>query len=235
MLLLLAPSIGSAKNNAPRSLFDWSTEWTEEKFLQQVKKNDKAVNKKQWRSAIDSGELALDGCITLYHELDQRCIIIMKNNVLAYTQTGQITEHATEITQAYQLATKAVGKEHFATVIIRDRYHQLLIDQEHYEQVIPIVIEIIEVEKSLQNDEFKILDWEILLYALYVVTEQQQYQVPTLLRMLALTEKLIGVDSENLDRVATTLAGHYCDQKKYNEFFDLSAKYSLKTQCLSKK
>ena len=235
LLLLLAPTIALAKNNAPRSLFDWSTEWTEDKFLKQVKKNDKAVNQKQWTSALRSGEIALDGCTTLYGQLDQRCIIIMKNNVQAYANTGQIAEHATEITQAYQLATQAVGKQHFTTIIIRDTYRQLLMDQEHYEQTIPILIEMIEVEKSLQNDEFKILDWEILLYALYKITEQHQYQEPTLLRMLALTEKLIGVDSDNFERVAISLAEHYCEQKHYNKFFDLSAKYSLKTECVAKK
>ena len=96
------------------------------------------------------------------------------------------------------------------------------------------VIETIDVEKSLQNDEFKILDWEILLYALYKVTEQEQYLEPTLLRMLTLTEKLIGVDSDNFYRVATTLAESYCTQKKYNEFFDLIGKYKIDTKCLTK-
>ena len=158
----------------------------------------------------------------------------MKNNVTAYAKTGQIKSHATEITQAYQLATEALGKKHFTTIIIREYYRQLLLELERYNETVPVVIEIIEVKRSLQNDEFKVLDWEILLYALYIVTEQSEYEEPTLLRMLELTEKLIGVDSDNFYRVASTLAKSNSAQKKYNEFFDLIAKYNIDTKCLTK-
>ncbi len=231
--LLISPTVW-ADGKAPRSLFNWSTEWTEAKLIKQIKKNDRAINKKQWKSAIRSGESALAGCLSLYDKLDQRCIIIMKNNVLAYAKTGQIQSHAEKISNAYQTAMDAVGRQHFSTVIIRDIYRQLLINDEQYEKAIPVVIETIEVEQSLQNDEFKILDWEILLYGLYKVTEQTEYEEPTLLRMLVLTEKLFGVDSDNFDRVVTTLADTYCLQKKHNEFFDLIGRYQLTTKCLSK-
>lgn len=234
LLSALISPLSWAESKAPRSLFNWSTEWTEEKLVDQIKKNDRAFTKRRWGSAIKSGEIALDGCHVLFNKLDQRCIVIMKKNVIAYARSGQIASHTTEITQAYQLATQALGKKTFTTAVIRDIYRRLLLDIERYEETVPVVIETIEIERALQNDEFKILDWEILLYALYVVTEQREYEEPTLLRMLALTEKNIGVDSENFYRVASTLAESYCEQKKYNEFFDLIGTYNIDTKCLSK-
>ncbi|ARN72767.1 hypothetical protein [Oceanicoccus sagamiensis] len=236
-LITLFPFISllaHADNQAPRSFWDWSTEWSEKKFIKQAKKHDKAVSKRQWKKSIELGETALEGCLTLYHPLDQRCIIIMKNNVTAYARTQQTLSHRTEITQAYQAATEAVGKKHFSTIIIRDIYRAMLLDLERYEDAVPVFIESIEVERAMQNDEFKILNYEIYLYALYLVTEQPQYEEPTLLRMMALTEKIMGVESDDFYRMVSTLAETYCARKQYNEFFDVIGKYKLDTKCLSK-
>lgn len=94
-----------------------------------------------------------------------------------------------------------------------------------------MVHEFIDIEKSLQSDEFKILEWEIILYALYVVTKQAQFEEPTLVRMLKLTKKLIGIDSEDFQRVAVTLAQTYCKNEKYDEFFSFIRQYQLKLTC----
>ena len=73
-------------------------------------------------------------------------------------------------------------------------------DQERYEEAVPVVIDFIRVEAAMKNDEFKILNWETVLYALYKVTEQHQHEEPTLLRLLSLTERLIGADSDDFHR-----------------------------------
>ena len=234
LLTLSQPLLSWAEYKAPRSLFDWSTQWTESKYHSHANKADKAFYKKQWQSAIQLGETTLEGCHTLYGKTDPRCVAQMKKNVVAYAKTDSIKQHTNEISQAYQLAVPVLGPTHSATVSIRFYYHKLLLEQERYLELIPVVIEIIKAEKALQNDEFKILEWEILLYGLYVVEKQQANIIPTIKRILVITERIIGLDSENFRRAAWVLADNYCTEKKYNEFFEATGKYQLDNKCLTR-
>ena len=81
------------------------------------------------------------------------------------------------------------------------------------------------------NDEFKILDWYIQLYALYKVEGMVVNEVPTLERMLKLTDKLIGKRSDDYKRVAKVLAETYCKQEMYYEFYTFVKKRRLKISC----
>ena len=232
--ILIAPGLSWAEGKAPRSLFDWSTQWSERKYHRRANQADKAFYRKQWQSAIKLGESALQGCLTLFATTDPRCITQMNKNVVAYAKTGSLKQHADEISQTYTLALQVLGPIHSTTVSSRFYYHKLLLEQDRYLELIPVVIETIEAERALQNDEFRILEWEILLYGLYVVENQSERQIPTLKRIMAITERIIGVDSENFRRAATVLADQYCMDKLYNEFFALTARYQLDNKCLSK-
>ena len=234
LFLLLSPSYSWADSQAPRSLLDWSTEWTEKKYSRQTNKADKAFYRKQWKSAIQLGERTLEGCPALYVETDPRCITQMKKNIIAYAKTNTIKQHPREITRGYRLAKQELGLTHSATVSSRFYYHKLLQEQDRYLELIPVVIEIIDAEKVLQNDEFRILEWEILLYGLYVVEQKQENIIPTLKRIMDITERIIGLESENFRRAATVLADNYCTEKKYNEFFETIAKYQLDNKCLTR-
>lgn len=234
LFILLGSSLSWANGPAPRSLLDWSTEWTEKKYHRQANKADKAFHRKQWPAAIKLGESTLNGCLSLFMETDPRCITQMKKNIVAYAKTDSLLQHPREITRGYRLAKQELGTTHSATVSTRFYYHQLLREQERYLALIPVVVEIIASEKALQNDEFSILEWEILLYGLYVVEEKQDKLIPTVKRIMAITERIIGVDSENFRRAAMALADNYCTEKMYNEFFEITGKYRLDNKCLTR-
>ena len=230
VLLILLSSLCHA-GDQPRSFWDWSPDWTEERLHKLILKTGKAVRKQQWKTAIRHGEKALKGCLELTNERDPRCITLMRNNSLAYHRTGQRQQNAEQITRSYQIAYTELGERHYTTTITRDIYYHLLMDQERYEEIIPLVKTFIAIERSMNNDEFKILEWEIMLYAMYKVTEQQEQQEPTLLRMLELTEKLIGADSDDFQRVAITLAETYCAQEKLHDFFTFARQHKLDMRC----
>jgi hypothetical protein len=110
-------------------------------------------------------------------------------------------------------------------------FHKLLLDQVRYTEAIPVVIDLIDEERNTTNYEFQILDWDIQLYALYKVEGMVVNEVPTLERMLKLTDKLIGKRSDDYKRVAKVLAETYCKQEMYYEFYTFVKKRRLKISC----
>lgn len=120
---------------------------------------------------------------------------------------------------------------HFSTIRIREVFHELVLDQERYATAIPLVKELIAVERETGKDEFKILNWQIQLYALYKIEGHVKQEIPMLEKMARLTEKLMGRESEQLHRTVTVLAETYCTQKHYYEFYELVRKYKIKQSC----
>lgn len=209
-----------------------STEsWSEARLHTLIKSSDKAFGNKDWGQAITLGEAALNGCIQLRSKSDRRCIRIMKNNSMAYFRAGKLEENAIQIEYAYRMASKELGSMHFSTIRTREVFHQLLLDQARYKTAIPIVIELIEAERQTGNDEYKILDWLIELYAFHKVEKIPEEQIPILLNIKDLTEDLLGNDSEQLSRTLTVLANTYCEQEDYQDYYNLKRKHKLKTKC----
>ena len=196
-----------------------------------IKKAKEAFDNKDWKEAINKGETALKGCSQLFSERDRRCIRIMKNNSMAYFRAGEIEENAANIEHAYRTASKELGAMHFSTIRTREVFHQLLLDQVRYKEAIPIVIELIEAERQTSDDEYKVLDWLIQLYALYKVEGFIDQEIPILLEMTALTEKLLGEESDQLSRTRAVLTESYCEQKQYHDFYELKRQYKIKTKC----
>ena len=196
-----------------------------------IKKAKQAFDNKDWEQAINIGESALNDCSQLFSERDRRCIRIMKNNSMAYFRAGELEKNAANIEHAYRTASTELGPMHFSTIRTREVFHQLLLDQVRYKEAIPVVIELIESERQTSDDEYKVLDWLIQLYALYKVEGFVDQEIPILLEMTALTEKLLGEESDQLSRTRTVLTESYCEQKQYHDFYELKRQYKIKTKC----
>ena len=208
-----------------------SEPWSDTRLHATIKKGKEAFDSKNWEKAIALGETALIGCSQLFSERDRRCIRIMKNNSMAYFRAGEIEENADNIEHAYRTASAELGAMHFSTIRTREVFHQLLLDQVRYKEAIPVVIELIEAERQTSDDEYKVLDWLIQLYALYKVEGFVDQEIPILLEMTTLTEKLLGQESEQLTRTRAVLTESYCEQKQYHDFYELKRQYKIKTKC----
>ena len=205
--------------------------WTEESFDAITKSAQDAFENKEWSRSITKGETALNGCLQLYAESDRRCIRLMKNNSMAYFRTERLAQNATKIEDAYRIASRELGPTNFTTMRTREVFHQLLLNQARYTDAIPVHIKLIETEQRMGNDQFKILDGLIQLYAMYKVEGIVDKEIPTLLEMTELTETLLGTDSDQLNRTVTVLAKTYCEQKKYHDFYEVRDTYQLKEKC----
>ena len=208
-----------------------SKQQPEARLQSTIKKTKEAFDNKRWEEAINFGENALKECSQLFSERDRRCIRIMKNNSMSYFRAGELEEYASNIESAYRIASKELGAMHFSTIRTREVFHQLLLDQVRYKEAIPVVIELIEAERQTSDDEYKVLDWLIQLYALYKIEGFVEQEIPILLEMTALTEKLLGEESDQLSRTRAVLTESYCEQKQYHDFYELKRQYKIKTKC----
>ncbi|NIB43445.1 hypothetical protein HBA55_27800 [Pseudomaricurvus alkylphenolicus] len=196
-------------------------------------KMEKAAQKGRWQRVISLGQSAQMTCEALRSKRDPGCISIRVRQAIAYYRSGNAAEHIADIAQTYHLSQSVLGIDHFSTERTRDIYHQMLMDGEQYEAVIPLVIEYIEVERSKNNDQFKILDRLIQLYALYHVTAQYDREESVLNQMLELSEKLLGAEDKYSIRIAIRLAVKYCSEKRYHDFFDFAERRKLDLTCPS--
>jgi tetratricopeptide (TPR) repeat protein len=224
-------SISFSLPNGHPEVDDKTEQHPEARLHFSIKKAKEAFDNKDWKEAINRGENALKDCSQLFSEHDRRCIRIMKNNSMTYFRAGQLQENAVNIEHAYHTASKELGAMHFSTIRTREVFHQLLLDQVRYKEAIPVVIELIEAERQTGDDEYKVLDWLIQLYALYKVEGFIDQEIPILLEMTALTEKLLGEESDQLSRTRTALTESYCEQKQYHDFYELKRQYKIKTKC----
>ena len=220
----------SAESSAVSSAEDQKP-WTEGRWESVTKAAQDAFDNKTWAESIMLGESALKGCQQLYSARDRRCIRLMKNNSMAYFRAERLAQNAEKIEVAYHLASSELGPNHFTTLRTREVFHQLLLDQARYTDAIPVHIKLIEIEQRMGNDEFKILDGLIQLYAMYKVEGVVEQEIPTLLKMTELTEALLGEESDQLTRTVTVLAKTYCEQKHYHDFYEVRDAYQLKEKC----
>lgn len=237
---LFSPIANASQDNAEKALntsiqtsasIEQQAAWTEESFDAITKSAQDAFENRDWSGSITKGEAALNGCLQLHSESDRRCIRLMKNNSMAYFRAEKLAQNATKIEEAYRIASRELGPTNFTTMRTREVFHQLLLDQARYKDAIPIHMKLIETEQRMGNDEFKILDGLIVLYAMYKVEGIVENEIPTLLKMTELTEALLGTDSDQLTRTVTVLAKTYCEQEQYHEFYEVRDTYQLKEKC----
>ena len=193
--------------------------------------SEKAFKSGDWTQSIALGESALELCHLRLSVNNLRCMYIMKNNSLVYEKADELVEHADEIERAYRVALLQLGPLHHFTVKTREVFYQLAVKQNRDSETIPIVIALIHQERTTANDEHKILNWFIELYALYKKTDQVQYEVPTLESIAMLTKQVIGAETVDYKQATIALAECYCRQKDYTKFDILISRYSLDLSC----
>ena len=201
------------------------------KFESLILDSENAYKAGKWTQSIALGESALNACHLRLSVNKPRCIYIMKNNSLAYEKAGELAEHADEVERAYRVALLQFGPSHHFTVKTREAFYQLAVKQNRYSETIPVVIALIHHERTNANDKQEILNKFIELHALYKITDQVQYEVPTLESIASLTKEVLGGDTDDYKQATIALADCYCRQKDYTKFDILISRYSLNISC----
>ena len=201
------------------------------KFESLILDSENAYKAGKWTQSIALGESALKACHLRLSVNNPRCIYIMKNNSLAYEKAGELAEHADEVERAYRVALLQFGPSHHFTVKTREAFYQLAVKQNRYSETIPVVIALIHHERTNANDKQEILNKFIELHALYKITDQVQYEVPTLESIASLTKEVLGGDTDDYKQATIALADCYCRQKDYTKFDILISRYSLNISC----
>ena len=201
------------------------------KFESLILDSENAYKAGKWTQSIALGESALKACHLRISVNNPRCIYIMKNNSLAYEKAGELAEHADEVERAYRVALLQFGPSHHFTVKTREAFYQLAVKQNRYSETIPVVIALIHHERTNANDKQEILNKFIELHALYKITDQVQYEVPTLESIASLTKEVLGGDTDDYKQATIALADCYCRQKDYTKFDILISRYSLNISC----
>jgi len=201
------------------------------KFESLILDSENAYKAGKWTQSIALGESALKVCHLRLSVTNPRCIYIMKNNSLAYEQAGELIEHADEIERAYRVSLLQFGPFHHFTNKTREIFYQLTVKQKRYSETIPIVIALIHQERTNANNKQEILNKFIELHALYKITDQVQYEVPTLESIATLTKQVIGTETDEYKQATIALAECYCRQKDYTKFDILISRYSLDISC----
>jgi len=126
-----------------------------------------------------------------------------------------------------------LGTSHPTTNSARDYYYKYLIFKESYIAAIPLLLEIIELEKSRDNDEYQLMERYNQLYALEGLTENWPAEEAALIIVVRLAEQVLGKQSDEFKAAVKALAYNYCTQKKYYEYFELIKQQQQEVSCFS--
>ena len=207
--------------------------WSERKFNKAVLNIDKDIQRKRWKKSIKRSKTALPQCITLYSESSPSCILILKNINQSYEKLHAFNPDPEQIEQAYTLSYTLLGTSHPTTNSARDYYYKYLIFKESYIAAIPLLLEIIELEKSRDNDEYQLMERYNQLYALEGLTENWPAEEAALIIVVRLAEQVLGKQSDEFKAAVKALAYNYCTQKKYYEYFELIKQQQQEVSCFS--
>jgi hypothetical protein len=207
--------------------------WSERKFDKTILKIDKDIRRKRWAAAIERSQEALPNCIVLYTERSPSCILILKNINQSYEKLRTFNPNKTQIESAYRLSSEILGPAHPTTRSARDYYYKNLIFNEKYAEAIPLLMEIIHLEKNGANDAFQLMGRYNQLYALEGLTENWPAEEAALIMVLRLAQQVLGKDSEEFKAAVEALAHSYCAQKKYYEYFELIKEQQQEISCFS--
>ena len=207
--------------------------WSERKFEKTILSIDKDLNRKRWKSVIKRSQKALPQCSALYTERALTCIFILRNINQSYEKIRKFNPQAEQIESAYRLSSNILGASHATSISARDYYYKYLIFNERYAEAIPLLMEIINLEKSRSNDDYQLMERYKQLYALEGLTENWPAEEAALIMVIRLAQEVLGKDSEDFAAGVEALAYNYCVQKKYYEYFQLINEQQLEIPCLS--
>jgi len=207
--------------------------WSERKFDRTILSIDKDIRRKRWEKVIERSQQALPQCRALYSEQATSCILILKNINQSYEKIRAFNPDKTQIEGAYRLSSDVLGRAHSTTNSARDYYYKYLIFNEHYAEAIPLLMEIINLEKNGANDAYQLMERYKQLYALEGLTENWPAEEAALTKVMSLAQQVLGRDSEDFKAAVEALAYNYCTQKKYYEYFELIRKQQQEIACFS--
>lgn len=208
-------------------------QWSERKFDKTILSIDKDIRRKRWKKAIERSQKALPQCRALYSEQATSCILILKKINQSYEKTRAFNPDKTQIEGAYRLSSEILGPVHSTTKSARDYYYKYLIFNERYAEAIPLLMEIMGLEKSRTNDAYQLMERYKQLYALEGLTENWPAEEAALTEVMSLAERVLGRDSEDFRAAVKALAYNYCTQKKYYEYFELIREQQQEIACFS--
>lgn len=207
--------------------------WSERKFEKTILKIDKDLTRQRWQAVIKRGQKALPQCIALYSERALTCIFVLRNINQSYEKMYIFNPDSSQIEKAYRLSAEILGQNHSTTGSTRDYYYKYLIFTEHYAPAIPLLKEIIAIEKNGANDAFQLMERYKQLYALEGLVENWPAEEKALTMVLRLSKDVLGEDSEDFKAAVEALAYNYCTQKKYYEYFQLIKEQQQEIPCFS--
>jgi len=208
-------------------------QWSERKFDRAILNIEKDIMRKRWNSVIERSQKALPQCIALYSAQSPTCILVLKNINQSYEKIRKFNPQAEQIESAYRLSSNILGASHATSISARDYYYKYLIFNERYAEAIPLLMEIINLEKSRSNDDYQLMERYKQLYALEGLTENWPAEEAALIMVIRLAQEVLGKDSEDFAAGVEALAYNYCVQKKYYEYFQLINEQQLEIPCLS--
>ena len=207
--------------------------WSEKKFEKTILSIDKDINRKRWKAAIKRSQKALPHCVALYSERALSCILILKNINQSYEKLYIFNPDSQQIENAYRISSEILGNTHATTNSARDYYYKYLIFTESYAQAIPLLMEIINLEKSRNNDAYQLMERYKQLYALEGLTENWPAEEAALIMVMSLAKQVLGEDREDFQAAVEALAYNYCTQKKYYQLFKLTKEQQQEISCFS--
>lgn len=208
-------------------------QWSERKFDKTILSIEKDIRRKRWEKAIERSQKALPQCRALYSEQATSCILILKNINQSYEKIRAFNPDKTQIEGAYSLSSEVLGPTHSTTNSARDYYYKYLIFNESYAAAIPLLMEIISLEKCRTNDAYQLMERYKQLYALEGLTENWPAEEAALTRVMSLAQQVLGRDSDDFRAAVEELAYNYCTQKKYYEYFELIREQQQEIACFS--
>jgi len=207
--------------------------WSEKKFDKTVFSIEKDIRRKRWKRVIHRSQEALSQCVVLYSESSSSCILILKNINQSYEKIHIFNPDNQQIASAYRLASEVLGYTHSTTRSTRDYYYKYLIFSEKYIDAIPLLLEIIDLEKSGANDAYQLLERYNQLYALEGLTENWPAEEAALVKVVQLAQQVLGEDSEEFRAAVEALAYNYCAQRKYYKYFELIKQQQQEISCFT--
>ena len=207
--------------------------WSERKFDKTILSIEKDIRRKRWNRVIDRSQDALYQCLSIHSESSPSCILILKNINQSYEKIYTFNPDDQQIVRAYRLASETLGYAHPTTRSARDYFYKYLIFNEKYIEAIPLLMEIIDLEKSGTNDAFQLMERYNQLYALEGLTENWPAEEAALIRVVQLAQQVLGEDSEEFSAAVEALAYNYCAQKKYYEYFELIKQQQQEIACFT--
>jgi len=207
--------------------------WSERKFDRTILSIDKDIRRKRWEKVIERSQQAFPQCHALYSEQATSCILILKNINQSYEKIRAFNPDKAQIEGAYRLPSDVLGRAHSTTKSARDYYYKYLIFNEHYAEAIPLLMEIINLEKNGANDAYQLMERYKQLYALEGLTENWPAEEAALTKVMSLAQQVLGRESEDFKAAVEALAYNYCTQKKYYEYFELIRKQQQEIACFS--